>query len=437
MPKNSTTRLIALVLLLIGMLTGVIHLFILRFQTGDIYPAYSSLRSDPLGTRALYESLENFQNIAVQRNYQMLSSLKFEPHTTFLYLGARAADNDLMPEGLSNVVERLTQTGGRLVLSFLPVIEKSADNPCLSDTDKPSDKKDGEHEPDESGQKPKSKPKHTEDHNPPSKQDAVKSQFVSIREKWGIGFNFIENLPVKDEKYLALDAVCLRPDLPAAVSWHSNLFFELLDDSWQIFYSIDGNPVIIERPMGRGTLVLCADSFFISNEAMRSERHPQLLAWLLGVPALIIFDETHFGIYKQTGITDLLRHYRFIWFFVALSFLSLLFVWKNTVYFVPPRQSDSSAGVDVVSEKDYTSGLVALLRRNFTVDTILQVCCREWEQTFKKDKHIRTDAAVHIKRILRSESPSSVEKTDPVAGYRKISSAIKRLGIYSRGSNIL
>jgi hypothetical protein len=112
-----------------------------------------------------------------------------------------------------------------------------------------------------------------------------------------------------------------------------------------------------------------------------------------------------------------------------------LFVWKNTVYFVPPRQSDSSAGVDVVSEKDYTSGLVALLRRNFTADTILQVCCREWKQAFNKDKHIQTDAAAHIKSILRSESPSSIEKTDPVAGYRNISSAIKRLGIYSRGSS--
>jgi len=429
-------RSLALALLFICMLSGVIHLFILRFQTGDIYPAYSSLRSDPLGTRALYESLKNLKSLAVQRNYQMLSSLKFEPHTTFLYLGARAAGNDLIPEGMSNAVERLTQSGGRLVLSFLPVTEKRADNPCLSDTNNPADKKDDERRADEPKPKPGCKPKPTEEHDPPSKQDPVKSEFVSFREKWGIGINFIENLPVKDKKYLALDAVCLRPDLPAAVSWHSNLFFELLDDSWQALYSIDGNAVIVERTLGRGTLVLCADTFFISNEALRSERHPQLLAWLLGGAAQIIFDETHFGIYKQTGVADLLRHYRFIWFFVALTFISLLFVWKNTVYFVPPRQNDLSVGVHIVSEKDDTSGLVALLRRNCTVEAILQVCCREWEQTFKKNKPMQTDAAAHIKNILRSESPSAGKKSDPVAGYRNISSSIKRLGIYSRGGGI-
>jgi hypothetical protein len=444
LPKNNAIRAFALALLLICLLAGVIHLFILRFEAGDIYPAYSSLRSDPLGSRAFYESLGNFKDIAVQRNFQLLSLLKFEPHTTFLYLGARAAENDLMPESLSEVFERLTQSGGRLVFSFLPVIKKVEENPCLSDKDNPAVKKDlksGAENPtqkpvceNKSGTSRESSPAKSD--KPASRKGATETQFVPISEKWGIGIRFIENLPVKDEKYLALDAVGHRPNLPAAVSWHSNLCFELLNDRWQTLYSINGNPVIVERPIGRGTLVLCADSFFISNEALRSERHPQLLAWLLGRPAKIIFDETHFGIYKQTGVADLLRHYRFKWFFVSLSFLALLFVWKNAVYFVPPRQADTPAGAGVVTEKDFTSGLIALLRRNFADSKVLQICVQEWEQTFKKDKRIRTGASELIKNILRSESQSPKKKTDSVAGYRKLSSAIKRLGIYSRGNRL-
>jgi hypothetical protein len=86
-----------------------------------------------------------------------------------------------------------------------------------------------------------------------------------------------------------------------------------------------------------------------------------------------------------------------------------------------------------LSEKDSASGLVALLRRNFTDNAILQVCCREWEQTFGKDKRISNNAAALIKNVLQSESPSSQKKSDPVAGYRKISSALKGLGISSRG----
>ena len=101
-------------------------MFILRFETGDVYPAYSSLRSDPLGARALYDSLKTFDNIDVHRNYQFLRSVKFEPDTTFFYLGVSGVDNDSVPQELVEVFDRLTQSGGRLVLSFLPVLKNAA-----------------------------------------------------------------------------------------------------------------------------------------------------------------------------------------------------------------------------------------------------------------------------------------------------------------------
>ncbi len=80
MIRNAT-----LVVLLLALLLGVIQLFLLRFQAGDIYPAYSSLRSDPLGTRAFYESLAKFDHLNIQRNYQILSSLKPDANTVLFY----------------------------------------------------------------------------------------------------------------------------------------------------------------------------------------------------------------------------------------------------------------------------------------------------------------------------------------------------------------
>ena len=196
------------------------------------------------------------------------------------------------------------------------------------------------------------------------------------------------------------------------------------DAAPQGLYACKGHPVIIERPFGEGSIVLSADSFFVSNEALRSERHPQLLIWLMGSNLKIIFDEAHFGIYKQPGVTNLLRHYRFHWFFAALAVMALLFVWKNAVYFVPPLKDDVLTGTDVVSEKDYTQGLIALLRRNISGSKILQVCGQEWEQTFKKDKHFQAATFERIKSILQTKSPSSKKKADPVDGYRKISRII-------------
>ena len=170
---------------------------------------------------------------------------------------------------------------------------------------------------------------------------------------------------------------------------------------------------------------------FLSNEALRSERHPQLLVWLLGRQSKIIFDESHFGIYKHPGVASLLRTYGFHWFLGALALLALLFVWKSAVHFVPPCKEIQSSQAEIVSEKDYTQGLIALLRRNISSRKILSVCGLEWEQTFQKDKRIKSNAVEQMKRILQTESNSSQKKADSVAGYRKICDVFKRIGIYN------
>jgi hypothetical protein len=392
-----------LALLLIAFLFGVGHLFVLRFQTGDVYPAYSSLRSDPLGTRVLYESLENIDDITIRRNYNFLHSLKPEADATFFYLGASADEYDPVPQELIEVFDRLAKSGGRLVLSFLPTNKKHEKKANL-----------------------KKEPKSQKVENVECQQKPKKNSLIFTKKHWGLGFEFNQNLPVKDGSYLALDAVSNRRDLPPVISWHSNLYFDLLDKGWQVIYASEGHPVLIERPFGKGSLVLCADSFFISNEALRSERYTRLLVWLMGLNSKIIFDEAHFGIYKQPSVAALLRHHRFHWLFLVLVVMALLFVWKNAVYFVPPRKYDVPCGADVVSDKDYTRGLIAMLRRNIPGNEILPVCGQEWERTFKKDKRIQPEAFERVKEILRAQAPSSKKRMDAVNGYRKISKTIQR-----------
>ena len=400
MQKNKTMAGVIMALLLLIFVVGVARLFILRFESGDVYPAYSSLRSDPLGTRALYESLENIDSVMVGRNYRPLESLEFEPDTTFFYFGSAASGNDWVPEKLVKVFDRLTQSGGRLVLTFLPVTKSRSAAPPRENSD--SQRVEGGR----------------------GSKDSGPDKLVSIKKHWGIGLAFKENLPLKDDKHLAIEATSTRTDLPPVISWHTNLYFDLFENVWQPLYSYEGLPLIVERSYGKGSILLCADSFFISNEALWSERHPQLLVWLIGGNSKIIFDETHFGIYKQPSVAQLLRHYRFHWFFAALVVLALLFIWKSTSYFVPPLQDDDLAGADVVSEKDYTQGLIALLRRNIAGSQVLQVCAREWEQTFKKNPRIRAAAFEHVKGIIETESNASKKSKDPVPGYQKISKLI-------------
>ena len=112
--------------------------------------------------------------------------------------------------------------------------------------------------------------------------------------------------------------------------------------------------------------------------------------------------------------------------------MAVLFVWKSAAYFVPPPADDGLAGVEVVSEKDYTQGLIALLRRNLAGNQILQVCAQEWVQTFKKTKRIRGATRERMRDLEKTGTAGLKKGRDPVAEFREISEMINRDGSDSR-----
>src|SRR5881396_3143359 len=71
-----------------GFAFGLMHLFQLRFEAGDNYPPYSSLRADPLGTKALYDSLGTL--VSARRHFRPLARLGDGADTTLFYFGAEA-----------------------------------------------------------------------------------------------------------------------------------------------------------------------------------------------------------------------------------------------------------------------------------------------------------------------------------------------------------
>src|SRR4051812_31044400 len=103
-------------------LFGLAQLFKLRFEAGDVYPEYSSLRADPLGVKALYESLDKL--LGTRRNYRPFSKLGDGRDTALLYLGSQSAfmfdtrsDLRLPPEDFTHL-ESFVRDGGRLVISL-------------------------------------------------------------------------------------------------------------------------------------------------------------------------------------------------------------------------------------------------------------------------------------------------------------------------------
>ena len=392
MPKTNAIRIILFFLIGAAFVLGVVKLFLLRFEAGDVYPAYSSLRSDPLGSRAFYSSLENVDRARVSRNYLPLQDFEFEQQTAFFYIGIEAFDSQAMPVEWFKIFERLTDKGGRLVLSFLPVEKKPANwrmQKCFV--------------PDKS------------------------ANCVSLKDRWGLTFAFADRPSDKAVRFSDDLTPARVESLPRTISWHTALYFDELEDSWRKIYTAEGKPVMIERSFGRGSLVLSADSFFLSNEALRFERHPELLAWLLGDSENIVFDETHFGILRHPGVMHLIQRYRFHWFILAVAFLAILFIWKNSVSFIPPlKRSRSRSFKEVISDHDSTQGLISLLHRNIPTRQLLQTCADEWQRSVQPERWLQSDKLLQIKSVFQKIATQSPKAIDPVSGYRRISKIISK-----------
>lgn len=191
--------------------------------------------------------------------------------------------------------------------------------------------------------------------------------------------------------------------------------------AWSTVYERDGKAVIIERSLGKGTIVLSALSYFVSNEAMRNERHPGLLAWLVGGNRRVIFDEMHHGIMQQHGMATLARKYRLHWLGIGLLLLAALFVWKNSAGLVPPDATGRDGQTAPVAiGKDSASGLVNLLRRNIGRRTILKTCLDEYRASIGRIDNRTAQKLERAEQFLAAEENRPERQRDRMKEYSEI-----------------
>ena len=420
MLKKEKVMLVFVLLLLAAFLFGVVRLFQLRFEGGDVYPAYSSLRADPLGTKALYESLEALPGLSVQRHIRELHKLPEGRDTTLFVFGTDASDMDYLSDDEFKTLERFMLEGGRIVVSFYPVNVK----PWAVRRDEAKEKK--KKSPDKSDAKPGGKrdePKPVKKRRPLDDEDESPGmKLISLKERWGVSFGYAE-LP-KDSEGKYGPATAQRKDesgLPETVSWHTALYFEKPGTNWQVIYARGKQPVLIGRKFHSGSVVLCADSYFLSNEAMRNERHAELLAWLVGANRNVLFDETHLGVVEEPGVAALVRKYRLHGLVAGLVLLAGLFIWKNAVSFVPPPADDATGERgDLVAGKESAAGFVNLLRRSIPYSELLSVCFVEWKKSCAHGRGNLTNRAERMAAVVAEERSKSTRAQNPVEAYRRI-----------------
>jgi hypothetical protein len=399
----------------------LVHLILLRYQRGDIFPPSSTLRADPLGARAFYEALPDAGNYEVSRGYVSLRRELAQKPATLFVLGLDAEDFDSFTPDEIDQLDDYLEKGGRVVVTLMPV------NWANNEEERESKEKKAAAKKEESKDKPSSsampipeppgQPKTQQEkyEREEYKKDQVIEQKIdpdryvpdkfhpSLLAVWGMGWTAPgdqkgdakngknsdktadanqDGSPIEYSSKGDVLAVRTGP-APAEdkVPWKSPIFFLRLEPTWQVDYQAKGKPVLIERAWGTGKIIVASDSYLISNEALRDDREPQLLGWMAGPSGLLLFDETHLGTQEQDGVMVLARRYRLEGYLYGLLIVAGLFLWRQSVPLVPPappRANDPAGGA--VSGKDSRGGLVNLLRRNIRPRDLLPTCLAEWRR---------------------------------------------------------
>ena len=378
-------------LLLIGLSAafawGVSRLIALRLAAGDVYPAYSSFRADPEGARAFYEALGELPGVTARRNHGPVRQLGAGPKTALLFLGTAPWSLEHASTADVEELETAARSGARLVITLVPRpwFDVPAE-PTAAPGGKKSEKK----------------------RRKSSSDDDEPEEFlgVSLPERWG--FRLLSGESVAETPRVAAR---LAPDppaasLPATVPWTGAATVETSDPAWRVIYRRGSRPVLIERRMGHGSIVLSADSTFLSNGALKTARRPELLVWLLDGCTDIVFDETHLGMEQRSGIAGLARRYRLHGLLAGLLFVALLFVWKSAVPFAP-ASGGPDAGAAVTGRRA-SEGLAAVLRRHVAPRALAGACLSEWSKSFARSRP-----------GLASRLSGMAAGQDPVAAYNR------------------
>lgn len=372
------------------LILGLYQLIALRFEVGDVYPEYSSLRSDPLGTMVLYESLNNLGGLTAWRDFSTENRLPGAARTTYLHIATSIEAWQRVPDGTFAEVERFIREGGRLAITMFPRAAR-----------------------------PRTPPFPQRSAETDSEMERDRAENPSLWSRWKLQPTVLDLVPSDSGAYTPVDVLNESAlPLPPRLQWHSGIVFENLDPSWQPIYTRGDAAVILERRLGLGSVVIATDSYFVSNEAMLQDRHADLLAWFLGPNTNVVFDEAHLGVVEGPGVATLMRRYRLHGFLVALVLLTGLFVWKNAFSLVPPDRGENTEVY--ITGRDSFAGFVNLLRRTVPDGSILATSYAEWKKSAARTGRYPAARLKKAEDEFQQEDSRTSKDRDPVRAFQTI-----------------
>lgn len=434
----------------------------LRFGSGESYPEYSTRRVDPLGTRALYEALGRLKGVTVEQNFRSLDKLTGDSRSTLILTGLDTRQFNAVDVVDAEAVARFAADGGRVVLALNPEVGYTMPERAYRDA-REEKVKDAEDKTEPDKPKPPAKKEVKETKPKPGAQDKAKKEKDAgeVRGKMDWHQSFAQTLKL-DPRAVEFfyggeksgSPLTPAPALPLKAEqlplWMSNLHLNTrvpqdlpADDQntsqktgnaapvsasdpspWTTLATKGDRIMMAERKLGAGTVVVCTDRYFLSNEALWKTPKPAFLAYLIGDAKRVVFDETHLGVMigDADGVMTLARRYGMHGLFLGCILLFILFIWRSAISLVPSNPADDLGlwRAQAVAGQSSASGLEGLLRRGIATKGLLQRCFEVWQSTRASSAAVAHERRARAQAIL--QNPAALKR--PVDAYQAIRDAL-------------
>jgi hypothetical protein len=355
--RRRSIQILGLIAVGCAMVASLTYILQRHAKQADSFPKFSSFRTLPEGTSILYQALPRNEGMSVERNIQPLGVARYD-HSAILMLGIQPTSLAGNGEWFRDM-EELAGRGNRVIIGLLPHRNRFI---------KPD-------------------------------QD---QQELALK-RWFVALEFFSQTDLRDDE---------EDDLVAG--WP--MYFSQ-SSGWTAIRKENGKTVVVQRAQGKGTLVLMANSYLLSNAAMVDDRQTMFLADLIGPVHQTVFDETHFGIEETGSIAGLARRYRLQGLVLGLVITSLLFIWKNAAGF-PPAWVGAQNARPVLGE-DSSAAFLNLLRRNIRPEDIVSTCVEAWRKMYSRKAGPDLGTAIDL--------AGSGRKT-PVQTYAQIQQVLSQTG---------
>ena len=395
----------------LALLVGVASLYRLRVARGDVFPAYSSLRADPLGLRAVHDAVALLPGREAVRWTRPLERLEAGAGDVVFVAGLQ--ETNLEADDW-RALERLAVGGARVVIAWRAERARTDDNAQARDIRKDAWVSPKIEEPkplDENREEAETGEQETEREAGTVRVAKRRLQTYAAAHELRWGYRFLRrDLMVRQGESDAARAEGAPDAWPAVLPrWRSDIFFlPRADDGWQVRYRRAGEPVLMERRRGAGSIVLLADSFILSNEAVQRERATPVLASLLAGGGRVVFVESQLGVTTETGIAVLARRYGLMGAAGMALVFAALWIWRRASPLAPMPPEDDEVRLVLAS----TAGLEALLRRAVAPPKLFAACLDAWRPVAQPGE---------VRRLQGAPPPPD---GDPVAAYNAATRAL-------------